>query len=88
MSGPEFETSLLGRVITAAITRDDLPPEGVLYKIHTAYLKAGEPVVLAEKFDLITSLLKHDDSAKVFKEAPKYAEAYVTNLGQIWELVP
>jgi hypothetical protein len=97
MANP-FESNLVGRTVTPFPAgqyhvRDDLP-QGVVYRIHTVYLKENEPAALAEKIDVVPGLtssapLTGDDSAaNIFTDAPKSVELYVSNLGQLWELLP
>ena len=97
MSNP-FESNLVGRRVTpfhpgTNHANRDLP-QGVVYLIHTVYLKEKEPSAIAEKVDVVPGLttsapLTGDDSAiNTFEDAPKSVELYVANLGQLWELLP
>jgi hypothetical protein len=97
MANP-FESNLVGRRVTPIPAgqyhvRDDLP-DGVVYLIHTVYLKEKEPSAMAEKIDVVESLTRDNpltgdgSAATIFHDAPPSVELYVSNLGQLWELLP
>lgn len=89
----KFESNLVGRRVTPVpagqshIRRD--MPQGVVYLIHTVYLKDHEPSALAEKIDVVAGTDQVSiGEAELYKAAPPSVELYVANLGQLWELLP
>jgi hypothetical protein len=89
----KFESNLVGRTVTPFPVgqyhvRKDLP-QGVVYRIHTVYLKENEPSAIAEKVDVVENLplTGNESAASVFTDAPPSVELYVANLGGLWELL-
>lgn len=87
----EFFTSLVERTVTPITPEGFITeemkalPHGVVYQIHTVYLKEGLPVAIAEKIDALTNLTQN--SPELFAEAPDSVEIYLLHLDRLWRLL-
>ena len=87
----KFFSNLVDRTVTPIMpdgfvsqVHKDLP-HGVVYQIHTVYLKEGDPVAIAEKVDAMTNPLTI--GSEEFAQAPDSVEVWLGSLDRLWRLI-